>query len=148
MTHVKIDFNALVLVGDGKKALFFRNKGDARHPNLVVERVLEHDDAPTREQGTDQPGRTAGPPGPARSAVEPTDWHQLGEDRFAKDIAAALYRRAHAGGFDKLVVVAPPKVLGILRKEMHKEVTERITAEVPKELTGHPVSEIEKLLTE
>jgi protein required for attachment to host cells len=146
MPHVKVDFDALVLVGDGREALFFRNKGDARHPNLVVERVLEQDNPPTDEQGTDSPGRTLGPPGPGKSAVEPTDWHQLAEDRFAKDIAAALYRRAHAGRFDKLVVVAPPKVLGVLRKEMHKEVTERITAEVPKELTSHPVDEIEKVL--
>ena len=146
MTHVRIDFDALVLVGDGRKALFFRNKGDARHPNLVVERVLEQDNPPTHDQGTDLPGRNPGPPGPAKSAVEPTDWHQLTEERFAKDIAAALYRRAHAGRFDKLVVVAPPKVLGVLRKEMHKEVTERITAELPKELTSHPVSEIEKLI--
>jgi protein required for attachment to host cells len=146
MTHVRIDFDALVLVGDGRKALFFRNKGDALHPNLVVERVLDRENPPTDEQGTDQPGRTLGPPGPAKSAVEPTDWHHLAEERFAKDIAAALYRRAHAGRFDKLVVVAPPKVLGVLRKEMHKEVTARITAELPKELTSHPVSEIEKLL--
>jgi protein required for attachment to host cells len=146
MTRVRIDFDALVLVGDGRKALFFRNKGDAAHPNLVVERVLEQDNPPTREQGTDEPGRNLGPPGPSKSADEQTDWHQLAEDRFAKDIAAALYRRAHAGRFDKLVVVAPPKVLGVLRKELHKEVTERITAELPKELTSHPVSEIEKLL--
>jgi protein required for attachment to host cells len=146
MTHVRIDFDALVLVGDGRKALFFRNKGDALHPNLVVERVLEQENPPTDAQGTDAPGRNLGPPGPAKSAVEPTDWHHLAEERFAKDIAAALYRRAHAGRFDKLVVVAPPKVLGVLRKEMHKEVTARITAELPKELTSHPVSEIEKLL--
>ena len=146
MANVKIDFDSLILVGDGRKALFFRNKGDAQHLDLVVERVLEQDDEPTREQGTDEPGRTRGPHGPAKSAMEPTDWHQLAEDRFAKDIAAALYRRAHAGRFDKLVVVAPPRVLGVLRKELHKEVVERITAELPKELTSHPVSEIEKVL--
>lgn len=145
MAGIRIDYDALVLVGDGEKALFFRNKGDAAHVNLVVERVLEQNNPATREQGVDQPGRSVAAGSP-RSAVEQTDWHQLAEDRFAKDIAEALYRRAHANQFDKLIVVAPPRTLGELRKAFHKEVSDRITGEVPKELTSHPVHEIEKVL--
>ena len=143
---VTIPTGALVMVGDGRRARFLRNTGTPRHVELLTEQVMEIDNPPTHEQGTDRPGRYMAANGASRGAVEQTDWHQLAEDRFAKDIAAALYRRAHAGRFDKLVVVAPPNVLGVLRKEMHKEVTARITAELPKELTSHPVSEIEKLL--
>ncbi len=53
---------------------------------------------------------------------------------------------AHAGKFDRLVLVASPQVLGNLRDEMHKEVSDRIIAEIPKTLTNHPIDEIEKLV--
>ena len=35
---VKIPHNALVFVGDGRKALFLRNDGDAKFPNLKTEK--------------------------------------------------------------------------------------------------------------
>jgi protein required for attachment to host cells len=138
-----IPHDALVLVGDGERAVFFRNKGSVARPDLVVQRVFEQENPPTREQGSDRPGRLA--PGHAdtlRSATEETDWHQLAEDRFATDIADALYRSAHANEFQRLIIVAPPRVLGTLRKTLHKEVIERIEAEVPKELAAQTVNSI------
>ena len=143
-THVP--HNALVLVGDGQKALFLRNKGHAQHVQLVVEQVLQRDNPPTREQGTDRPGRSNASVGVARSAMEETDWHHLAEERFAGELADALYRHAHANRFEKLVIVAPPKVLGNLRKALHAEVIARVAAEIPKELTSHPVAEIARLV--
>ena len=47
---------------------------------------------------------------------------------------------------EKLVVIAPPKILGNLRKAFHAEVAERVAAEIPKELTSHPIAEIERLV--
>ena len=146
MNELTVPNEALVVVGDGEKALFLRNKGDAQEIKLEVENIFGHDNPATHEQGTDKPGRVAASAGTARSAMEETDWHQLGEERFAADIADTLYRLAHANKFESLVVVAPPKVLGNLRKAFHKEVVDRITGELPKNLTSHPVPEIEKLL--
>lgn len=146
MDDIRIPHDTLVFVGDGAKALFLRNKGDAQLLNLVVERIFEHENPPTREQGTDRPGRSFASAGTHRSAMEQTDWHQIAEERFASAVAERLYKHAHAGRFDNLVVIAPPKVLGNLRKAFHKEVAERVSAEIPKELTSHPVYEIEKLL--
>jgi protein required for attachment to host cells len=37
-------------------------------------------------------------------------------------------------------------VLGILRKELHKEVTDRITGELPRELASQYVPDIERAL--
>jgi protein required for attachment to host cells len=136
---------ALVFVGDGEKALFLRNTGGA-NLKLTVERVLEQENPATHLQGTDRPGRKQGGDGVSLSAVGETDWHQLAEDRFAHEISAALYRLAHEQRFAELVLVAPPKVLGKLRSSLHKEVTDRIAAEIPKELTKHTVPEIEKVL--
>jgi len=146
MSELKIPSEALVVVGDGEKALFLRNKGDPQDLKLEVENILGHENPATREQGTDKPGRAFASAGTARSAMEETDWHQLGEDRFAVDIADTLYRLAHANKFEALVVVAPPKVLGNLRKAFHKEVVDRIRGELPKDLTSHPIPDIEKLL--
>ena len=146
MNPFSVPNEALVVIGDGEKALFLRNKGDAQEIRLEVERIFGHDNPPTHEQGTDKPGRAFASAGTARSAMEETDWHQLGEERFAADIADTLYRLAHANKFEALVVVAPPKVLGNLRKAFHKEVVDRIIGELPKNLTSHPVPDIEKLL--
>lgn len=141
-----ISHNTLMLIGDGRKALFLRNKGTPQRLNLEVERVLEQENPATREQGTDRPGRSIQSVGTARSAMEQADWHYLAEERFAGTIAEALYRLAHGNHFDRLVVVAPAKVLGNLRQAFHAEVAERIVAEVPKELTSHPIPEIERLM--
>ncbi|KAF0128847.1 MAG: protein required for attachment to host cells-like protein [Xanthobacteraceae bacterium] len=146
MTEVRIPRDALVFVGDGAKALFLRNKGDAGLVNLVVERIFEQENPATHDQGTDRPGRSFSSAGTHRSAMEQTDWHQLAEDRFVGEVADALYKQAHAGRFETLIVVAPPKVLGNLRKAFHKEVSDRVSAEVPKDLTKHPVHDIERLL--
>ena len=99
-----------------------------------------------RASRTDRPGRYSASVGVARSAMEQADWHYLAKERFAGELADALYRHAHANLFDKLVIIAPPKILGNLRKAFHPEVAERIAVEISKELTSHPVAEIGRLL--
>ncbi|WP_342361568.1 host attachment family protein [Terrarubrum flagellatum] len=141
-----IPHDALVLVGDGGRALFFRNVGSPAKPRLEVEDVFENDNPATRDQGADQPGRAHASVGARRSAMEQTDWHRLAEEQFAGEIAGMLYRQAHRGGFERLVIVAPPKVLGDLRKSAHAEVADKIVAEIPKDLTSHPIPEIERAL--
>jgi len=141
-----ISHNALVLIGDGQKALFLRNKGTALQVKFEVEHVLEQDNPATREQAADGPGRANSSVGTARSAVEDADWHHMTKERFAEEIAEALYRHAHDNRFDKLVVIAPAKVLGNLRKAFHATVTDKIIGEIPKELTSHPIPQIERLV--
>ena len=144
--RLKLAHDIWVVVADGEKALFLRNQGDALFPNLEVIREMKEENPPTLEQGTDRPGRYHDGPNAQRSAVEDTDWHRAQKERFADEIAQRLYKSAHRGDFEKVVIVAPPLVLGELRRKMHKEVTDRVVAEIPKTLTGHPVYEIEKML--
>ena len=56
MDKLKIPHDAFVLVGDGRKALFLRNEGDEKYPNLKTERVLEDVNPLTHEQGSERPG--------------------------------------------------------------------------------------------
>ena len=138
--------NAVVLVADGRKMLFLRNEGDNTFPNLIVEEAQEQDNPATRDQATDSAGRAPSPQGAAQSSVEPTDFHQLEEDRFAAEAADVLKTRALKNDYDSLIVVAPPKTLGEMRKHYHKEVSSRLTGELDKDLTGHPIADIEKAL--
>lgn len=152
----KIPAGAWVVVGDGEKALFLRNDGDEAFPNLTVIREVEHENPPTREQGTDRPGRYEDAPRPQRSpnpavthrsGFAETDWHRLEKSRFAKELADLLYKAAHRGSYDALIIAAPAVVLGEMRKALHKEVQSRLLFDVAKELTNQPVDAIERALT-
>lgn len=46
----------------------------------------------------------------------------------------------------KLIVAAPPRAPAELRQLFHADVKKRIIAEIDKDLTKHPVAEIEKHL--
>ena len=144
---MQVPHNAFVVVADGKKMLFLRNEGDSEFPKLEVERKREHEDLSDQEMSTDKAGRTFDASGGAgRSAYEETDFHQLEEDRFAHETADLLKKRAFRKEFEQLIIIAPPRTLGELRKHYHKEVQKRLTGEIAKDLTGHPVTEIEKIL--
>jgi protein required for attachment to host cells len=144
---MQVPHRGFVVVADGKKMLFFRNEGDSEYPKLEVERKREQENPADRDQKTDAPGRTFDASGGAgRSAYQETDFHQLEEDRFAAETAELLKKRALRNDFDSLIIVAPPKTLGELRKHYHKEVEKRLAGEIAKDLTGHPVAEIEKII--
>jgi protein required for attachment to host cells len=138
--------NALVLVADGRKMLFFRNHGDEDQIDLRTEahdaRFVRKD----REIKTDAPGATRQSFGYGHSTYEETDFQQQEEDRWIKDAADELKTRALRNDFDDLAIVAPPKALGVLKKCLHKEVEKRIFCTVNKEMSGRPIPDIEGLL--
>jgi protein required for attachment to host cells len=147
MSKLRLPNGGLVFVGDGRKALFLENAGDEKFPNLKTLRVFHDDNPPTHEQGTDRPGRTFQRAGTnVRSSVADTDWHELEEHRFAQRVAAAMEQLAHEHKTAALVVVAPPRTLADLRHAFHADVKKRIVAEIDRDLTKHPVYEIEKHL--
>jgi protein required for attachment to host cells len=146
MDNLKLKRGLWIVVADGEKALFLENRGDTQYPDLQVVQEMEQANPATREQGSDRPGRYSDGPSAHRSAVEDTDWHRLGKERFADEIAGRLYKLAHRGAFKEMVLIAPPQVLGDMRRKLHKEVAEKITVEIPKTLTNHTIVDIENLL--
>ncbi len=136
-----------VVIVDGEKALYLVNKGDDMDMNLVVRDKDEQDNPKAQDWAANRPGRFNDGPSVQRSKVEDTDWHQLEKERFAKDVAEQLYKDAHQGKFDRLVIVASRPVLSELRNEMHKEVADKVILDVAKVLTNHPIDEIETLLS-
>jgi len=138
--------NALVLVTDGRKLLLLRNHGDAAQIDLRVERHDERADASNTDMRTDAPGTNQQSGGYGRTAYEETDFHQLEEDRWAKQAAERINARALRNDFDALAIIAPPKTLGELRKCLHKQAASRVVVEIDKEMTGRPITDIETLL--
>src|SRR5262249_50313054 len=53
---MSIPHAAIVFVGDGRKALFLRNDGDKKSPNLKTEQVFADKNPATHDQGSDRPG--------------------------------------------------------------------------------------------
>lgn len=134
-----------VIVADGGKALVFHNAGDSQSPNLKLERSYSEDNPPTREQGSDKPGRMNDSSG-NRSSVETTDWHDVAEDRFLQRLADDMAVDLRADAYEHLIVVAPPIALGILRKAMSDAVLATVRHELGKDLTKHTVEDIELAL--
>ena len=137
---------ALVLVTDGRKTLFFRNHGDANQIDLRTEAHDERADAKDSDMKTDGAGSNAQSGGFGRPSYEETDFHQLEEDRWARHAAKDVNKRALANDFEALAIIAPPKTLGELRKQLHKEAARRVVVEIDKEMTGHTIADIEKLI--
>jgi protein required for attachment to host cells len=144
VNKLAIPHNAIVFVGDGRKALLLRNDGDEKFPNLKTEQVFAEENPPTHEQGADKPGSTfARANTTRRSSVAQTDWHQIEEHRFVERVAAALEKIVRSRAVPALVIAAPPRTLADLRRAFHADVKQRIVAEVGKDLTHHPLAEIE-----
>lgn len=142
---MRVPHKGVVLVADGKKMLFFRNEGDEAFPKLQVE-DKETADLSIGDQNPNGTGQAFASSGHGGQSHSDTDSQQLEEDRFAADAAEMLKRRALRNDYEALIVVAPPRTLGELRKHYHKEVEKRLAGEIAKDLTGHPVGEIEKIL--
>ena len=147
MNKLALPHGGVVFVGDGRKALFLRNAGDAKFPNLVTERIFAEENPATHDQGSDRPGRNfASAHSTQRSAMEPTDWHEIEEHRFVQRVSAALEALVRRLDMPALVIVAPPRALADLRQALHADVKARLIGEIDKDLTKHPVWEIERLV--
>jgi protein required for attachment to host cells len=147
MSGLSIRNGEWVVVCDGAKALVLENAGDVKFPNLKTIEVFEQNDRPTREQGTDQPGRTMSSVGHGRSSYEQTDWQNQAEEAFLTQLAAHLDAALTAGKTQSMIIVAPPRALGVLRPAYSHALKGAVRAEVDKDLVKMPVYEIERHLS-
>lgn len=151
---MKLTTNTWVVIADGAKYLVLRQHGDEEFIDLRVQRARETDNLSTREWATDRPGRMydSGRSGgkldssAPKSAFQETDWHVVEEQRFAQHVAEKLCDWAAKGQFDKLVVIADPRTLGVLRKAYADRLNDRILAEIAKDFTNMPIADIEAAL--
>jgi len=132
-----------IVVADGGQARFLLNEGPGKGLAPAIKQKAEEARKPTREVGSDRPGRVHDRFGPGRHTMVPrVDWHQFEKQKFAREMAAILDGAAEKRAFDRLVLVAPPKTLGTLRSAIRKNTAKLVTAEVPKDLTQVTVGEL------
>lgn len=137
-----------VLVADKSKARIF-TVADPRGA-LQDEAVLEHPEARDREQtlASDRPGRSFDSKGQGRHAMgSPVEPDRQETIRFAKQVADHVEHAHNAGHCDRLLLVAGPPLLGLLRGKLGAVSGLKIS-EIEKNLGQYDAVEIRKHLPE
>ena len=140
-----ISHGSIIFVIDGAKMSIFRTSGKDFAADLeLVEQNAKHT-ASTAELGTDKPGRSFSSKGQVRSAYQSTDYHQAEEDAFAMAATEKLNSLAQQSHLD-FIVIAAPRVLGVMRQHYCSGLRKLIVAEIPKDYAGRPVADVVELL--
>lgn len=147
---MKIAHGASVLVTDGRKALLLRNEGDTRFSNLQLVQKWQQRVEADRDLKSDGPGRafSSHDNGTRRSSYSETNFHDAAESQFLSELGDLLHDALSKGDFSELVIVAPPRALGELRKQLGDDVRKMVVAEIDKDLVKHPIAEIERILAQ
>ncbi|MBL0942569.1 MAG: host attachment protein [Alphaproteobacteria bacterium] len=136
-----------LLVADGARARFFILHFHALESALAAD--LIHDHRPSREAITDKPGRALESDHLSRHTYEPrSDWHTYQKHVFANEISQILIEAEKLHEFHSLILIAPPKILGEIRKHLPKPVSEKVTMEIAKDLTKFTDQDLKAYLDE
>lgn len=137
------------VIADGARARILAHEGAEGPLELVMDREHEASRERTRELGSDRPGRSFERWTSARHGMEPpADWHRFEKRKFVENLAEILDDACTRQQFDHLVLVAPPRILGFLRKALAEATKGKVTAEIPKDLTTVPLHELPDRLRE
>lgn len=132
-----------ILIADGARARIVAYDGPAKGLSPALSHDFATSHAPTRDFGTDKPGRGQGGDSGSHHALDSkVDWHTYEKDRFAGELAKTLEEAHIRSAFDDLVLVAPPKTLGALRKALDGKVKDTVSAELDKDLTHLTIQEL------
>jgi protein required for attachment to host cells len=123
---MRFSAETLLVLADGKKAAFFRNQGFNGQVRLKQLQRFGIENLASHEMGWDRPGRAFARFEPRRSAYEMPDFHEVEEARFLEDLAQAIEVEMSAGQFFKLVIMAPPRALGLLRGSLSADILDAL----------------------
>jgi len=128
-----------IVVADGAKARVLARHGRNGPLEPASNQCFTEAEArlPTRDVGTDRPGRVHESANTARHAMEPrVDWHRFAKEQFARGIATALEAAAQKKQYEALILVAPPQALGDLRRALGRHARALVAGEIAKDLTN------------
>lgn len=99
-----------------------------------------------QELEVDRPGRIHAEG--IATAYESThvDRRHLSAEEFVRELVAYLERGQREHRFDRLILVAPPLFLGVLRQHLSKPLEQLVTLEIDKDLTKFKAHEIREHL--
>ncbi|MDQ7249215.1 host attachment protein [Dongia sedimenti] len=133
-----------IVVADGQRATVYHNDGPNKGLQVIDGIGGHRDGARSHEMISDHAGRSQGFAGAhgASSMTPRTDPHEQEEARFTEHLAGEINHAALEKKFDRLILAAPPRTLGILRKALSSHATERVIAELDKDLTKNAPADI------
>ena len=138
-----------ILVADGARARIFKRQGAGGALLLAPEDNFVHEVERTHDMGSERPGRVVESSGGAHHAIAPrADWNRQGKQQFAERLAKHLDAAAERKEFDRLILVAPPRVLGDLRASLGRHAREHLAGELDKDLTALGTAEIGERLAQ
>jgi protein required for attachment to host cells len=70
------------------------------------------------------------------------DPHELEEQRFTEHVAAEINGAARMKKFERLILAAPPRTLGILRHALDAHARSLVSAELDKDLTKSTIPDL------
>jgi len=137
------------MIADRSGARLFERSG--RGTGLKLVKDIPHPQGRLKNQDidADKPGRSFDRFGYGRHAMSPE--HEPTEhiaERFAKELAELLYDGGVKRQYAKLVLVAEPGFLGVLRAKLSPQIAGKVTASLDKDLTQVPERELPSYLTE
>lgn len=90
-----------------------------------------------RDLLTDAPGRTKQSASPTRPAMDPTtEPHEVESERFARSIAGLLETGLAENAYQRLLLIAPPHFLGLLRGALSPNVAKHVERTLDKDYTA------------
>ena len=103
--------------------------------------------ARARDLTSDAPGRVHDRMGSARHSMEPdTGVKEEGRRRFVKQMVGRLEHACSRSDFKRLVLLAAPAVLGVIRKTLSGELAKTVVKEIPKDVIGQSMEKIQTQL--
>ena len=117
--------------------------------NLKLVETLTHEEgaAHARDLTSDAPGRVHDRMGSARHSMEPdTGVKEESRRRFVKKMVERLESAHFRGDYDRLVLLAAPAVLGVIRKTLTSKLTKAVIKEIPKDVIGQDLDKIQAQL--
>jgi protein required for attachment to host cells len=124
-----------VLVADGSRARIVENLGPGKGLREVEGMAFHSDLPPNREILSDRPGRSFESSSATRHALDGSDPRRLMKHAFARQLAETLDDAIGESRCDRCVLVAPPEMMGELRREISQRVRERLRGELVLDLT-------------
>lgn len=132
------------VIADGMRAKILRQTGADQFAPATDHDFYDADvHGHSRDLKSSAPGRAFDTGSGAHHSMEPRhDPHKLEKERFGRHVAAAIDEAAARGAFNRLILVAPPRALGILRDALGHQARACVVAEIAKDLVRTPLGEL------
>jgi len=132
----------LYLIADGGRVRYVERTGPG-HFNTFRKFMSVHIHQKASELGRHKPTRVQGSATTARHGIEPrSNPRDRVEQDFIRSIAADLREDKTIVEFDNLVIVAPAKLLNLLRESLPTDLVSKLVEAIDKDLTKIPDSEL------